>query len=239
LLERCVYCLEEVAAQKITIDHVIARSWFPADCISEPKWKAPSCNSCNNELSALEGDLLGRFAMCLDATNPDLKPIVEAAMRSLDPKLAKSPKDARVRGKHRDRILRELRKIDGPKMAGVLSFGRENFDKGSRTGININPKTLQAVIAKWIRGIHYCEFNEFIQPAWKIHVMLIGNGAVEPALAPFLEHAKVIEKGKYISVKIMYAREGDTVAAIYAFCIWQKFKPYGSFGNEKAEISSD
>lgn len=46
----CVYCLKD-DGENITVDHVIARSWYPTTSGCLPKWKAPACRTCNNRFS--------------------------------------------------------------------------------------------------------------------------------------------------------------------------------------------
>ena len=51
-LRQCPYCLAEFPDTDMTDDHVIARSWFPAETPPVAKWKVRSCRACNNEKSA-------------------------------------------------------------------------------------------------------------------------------------------------------------------------------------------
>ena len=61
----CVYCATQKPGSALTVDHVIARSWFQADAMNVEKWKVPACSECNGRYSRLEDDLLGRLALCL------------------------------------------------------------------------------------------------------------------------------------------------------------------------------
>ncbi len=227
-LVQCAYCLEAVPAAEATEDHVIARSWYPAETPMIAKWKVPACRSCNNRYSVTEHDTLGRLALCLDPTDKTFGPIAQKAIRSIDPKQAKSPRDIMHRFNRRETIRQGLRQIDNPKSQGVLPSFRDNFLAGSRTGIPVSAQGLKKVIEKWIRGIHLCEFREYVTAEQEVSIFLVEDHVAENAFAKILQYAKRIEKGPGVEVLIWRVDEDDRTVSLFAFKIWQQFRAYGS-----------
>ncbi len=181
--KQCVYCLRLVPPSDVTDDHVIARSWYPNDTPPIGKWKAPACSSCNNRYSAPEKDILGRMAFCMDPAEPALGDIVQQARRAIDPRQAKSARDAIHRSNRREKLRQSVISVHNPDAPGILPSFRSNFSSGSRTGILIPARPLNAVIEKWIRGIHYCEFGKPIPTDYDVSIQLVSDENAEEIFA--------------------------------------------------------
>ncbi len=238
---QCTYCLKAIRATEATEDHVIARSWFPANTPPIAKWKVPACNECNNRYGAAEQNTLCRLAWCIDPKDKSLRPIVERARRSIDPKQAKSPRDIMHRFNKRAAILGGVKQIFDPHGPGVLPSFRGNFWEGSRTGIAIPAGDLEAIVEKWVRGIHFCEFGQPVPAEYEVAVQFVDDDVAAIAFADIMKFAKRIRKGPGVEVLIWHAAEGDRWGTQYAFNIWRQFRAYGSVesggANEKPHSS--
>ncbi len=231
---RCTYCLKDVPATEATEDHVIARSWYPANTRLVAKWKVPACNECNNLYSAAEGSTLSRIALCMDPKDRSVGHIVRRALRSFDPKQANSARDAMHRFNKREALRQDLQQISDPMARGVLPSFRENFGKGSRTGILIPAAGLDEVVEKWVRGIHFCEFGDPVPDDHVVSVQFVEDEAAATAFAEIMQFAKRIEKGPGVEVLIWHAAEGNESVTQYAFNIWGQFRAYGSVESSRA-----
>ncbi|MCH9012827.1 MAG: hypothetical protein IIA68_07195 [Proteobacteria bacterium] len=227
-LVQCAYCCKEVPAADVTEDHVIARSWYPADTPPTAKWKVPACTACNNHYSAVEESTLTRLALCLDPADKSVRQIAQRAIRSFDPKQAKSARDAMHRFNKRQAIFRDLKHIDDPKAPGVLPSFRRNFEEGSRTGILIPAANLKKVVGKWVRGIYFSELGQPVPADHVVSVYFVDDDVAASAFAEIMRFAKQIQKGPGVEVLIWHAMEGDEAITQYAFKIWRQFRAYGS-----------
>ena len=139
---QCVYCLAEIPDDQLTVDHVIARSWFPKGTPPVEKWKVSACEPCNNRLSADEQNVLERMTLCMDPQNPAFSKIVESARRARDPKAANSARDVMHRFNRKQKLIRSVVKNMDPNRRGVIQAFQGNFEKGSTTGILVPIKAL-------------------------------------------------------------------------------------------------
>ena len=233
-LVQCTYCLKEISAAEATEDHVIARSWYPANTPPIAKWKVLACKPCNNRYSTIEQDLLCRAAFCMDPADRSVARIVQRALRSIDPKQARSARDIKHRFNKRGKMLQGLKQIDNPNAIGVLPSFRDNFFAGSRTGISVPAKDLKAIVRKWISGIHFCEFQEYIASDQEITVHIVEDEVAETAFAEITQYANRIQKGPGVEVLIWRAQEDGKAMSLFAFNIWQRFRVYGSVEAEAA-----
>ncbi|WP_340151652.1 HNH endonuclease signature motif containing protein [uncultured Sneathiella sp.] len=230
--QKCTYCLKKFPKSEITVDHVIARSWYPADTPPVRKWKAPCCIECNRQKSATEGKLLGLIALCLDPENKGEKPIIDKIFRSIDPKLGQSAKDSMHRLNKKFALLRQLKKMPSKHSPEVLPSFKENYDKGSRTGVLIPKGKLEELIQSWVRGIHLIEIGNYIDENATIDVYQVSDEAAFEAFKDIMQYAQIIEKGDGVRVFIWHAVENDKFAANYAFILYGKFKAYASVSSK-------
>ncbi len=225
---RCVYCLKEFPKKEITVDHVIARSWYPSDTPPVEKWKAPSCRECNGKKSAIEETLRVRIALCLNPENEGEKTIIDSVFRAIDPKKANSAKDFMHRFNKRTALLRHIKTFPDKNAPGILPSFRENFDKGSRTGVQVPADALEQLVLSWVRGIHLCEIGNYIEDDTEIESYHVSDEAAHEAFKDILQHAQFVEKGPGIRLFFWHAVEGEEYMTNYAFILYEKFKVYAS-----------
>lgn len=226
--ETCVYCLSTVPVDLITVDHVIARSWYPSDSLHLLKWKAPACIACNNTLGRIENDVLCRLAMCANPRDRTLEKIITSAKRSLNPAFGKSQKDKAKRESRRQEILSDLREEIRPDTNGVLPAFHRNFFEGSQSGIQISAQSLKTVGKKWMRGLHYWKFGDLIPIKAKLDVFFVTDEIAKEAFGEILQFATALNSGPGIQVLIFDVVEGNERITQYAFKIWREFTLYGS-----------
>ncbi|MEZ5829812.1 MAG: hypothetical protein R3D05_01370 [Dongiaceae bacterium] len=224
----CVYCGEDVEEHLATEDHVIARSWYPSSALSQPKWKAPSCFTCNNRFSLIEDEVLRRLALCINPRDPALRKIVDNVKRSMDPRFGRTPADQARRLSRRRAILADLKDGISPSDRGVLPFFHRNFREGSRTGILIKGADLEAIGAKWMRGIHFCQFGETVPAGAALGVHFVADDVARQAFSEIWGHGIRLHRGPGVQVAIFDAAEGEERSTLYAFQLWHEFKLYGS-----------
>ncbi|HEV2549009.1 MAG TPA: hypothetical protein VGU20_16830 [Stellaceae bacterium] len=228
-MQQCVYCLGEFPRAQMSDDHVIAGSWYP-DTTDErvQRLTAPACRDCNSgKFAAIERYVLTRLAMCVDPTHPAAAGIYEKAKRSIDPGLAKNEKDRRHRRKQREALFRDLEALDA--VAGhVLPFSAVNFAMGSRTGLRIDAGRLNQVIEKWTRGFYYCIYGVPLSVSAKIEVFHVADRHALEAFEEIWHHARAIDGGVGVQVRVLSAEESGRREELYAFSIWGQFRAYAA-----------
>lgn len=228
----CVYCLATVPIGEGTDDHVIARSWYPANTPPDEKWTATSCKKCNNEFSAVEKRVLTRLALCMDVREPALKEIIASALRSMSPGHGKSPRDAEHRAKNRERITNEIVGLTDSMMGRILPAFRKNFDSGSRSVILISSDDLNILIEKWVRGLHACLTNMPVKGDYNVDVYLYQDEGAANFYGPILHLAETLRNGPGVEVLRWHAVDGEKSITEYAFNIWGEFRVYGRVTND-------
>lgn len=226
---RCIYCDVTLSAENKTEDHVIGRAWFPAEQ-DIPKWKVLACLSCNNNYSKHERDILSRMAMCLDPKDPRTATIVHAAKRSMNAQEGKNDRDSAAREKRRQKMLSQTLDLHDPNAAGALPSFKDNFDKGSRTGIFIPGKALDAVVSKWARGILFCEKGIIVPAHYEVSPIYVTDEVAAEAFKEIVSHCTYLVRGWGIEVLYSHVVEGDVFGSLFAFNIWDRFRAYCSIG---------
>jgi hypothetical protein len=202
-----------------TEDHVIGLSWFPESTPDNiEKWKVPAHKACNIKFGAIENRVRTQLALGIDRSQIAGKGVVEAALRSIDPQVAKSKRDSTHRAAQRDRIVRDIYEVNSLPTAGVLPNFVSNFTElGSRHAFRIDAEDLNGVVEKWIRGIHYCEFNRILD---KHDIVTVLHLAEEDALTPrqlIFDHGRKFQKGPGISVGYISSSEDSRRIVMYRF----------------------
>jgi hypothetical protein len=225
---RCVHCLEEF--DSLTSDHVFPDSWYP-DTTPEnlEKWQMPACAECNKKHGRMEHDLLLRFGLCVDPSEPKSIGIAQKALRSVNPKHAKKEKDREHRGKRRDKVIRNLIPHDLiPEESIFPNFGRyEGFPPEDQPGILVAQSDLIMLGEKIVRGITYVIDGRFIEKDHKIEVFFLREDAAAPIVALIQRHGNVYECGPGIKV-IRAVPEDMLSAAIFIIEIWGRLRMYAA-----------
>lgn len=227
----CVYCLTPSNRRKLTVDHVIARSWFQVDAEDVEKWKAPACGECNGRFSRLEDDLLGRFALCLPK-EPAYAQIHARAERARNPEVGKDEPDRARRLRRAEQMAGAI--IPDPDLSrpGILPSFRENYEGGSRLGVRIPARLLEEITVKWVRGVHFCEFGRVVAPDTAVTCHVVEDVHAAEAFAKLGPPAKHLQRGSGVEVRIWHVEERGEWSAVYAFDIWQRFRTIGSVDKE-------
>ncbi len=225
---KCVYCLKDIPEGEETVDHVIAKSWFPTDAKELEKWRAPACRDCNNDKSRDEGELFLRLGLCVDPSSQLYGQIAAKAKRAIDPKAAKNPKDAKLRFNRRQKVAHHYT-LDMDHMPERPFDGfTKNFDRGSRMGVRIPSKSLERLVTLWIRGIHYCEIGEPIPEGAVVSAHFVDRASAKEAFSEIEKFATTIEKGTGIKIRIWWVDEDGKKGGLYSFEIWEDFRVHGS-----------
>lgn len=224
----CIYCLEEFPKEKLTVDHVIARSWFPNDTSPVEKWKVPSCQQCNNVKSFHEGEILFKAAWCMDPSDKTVAHIIDKAKRAIDPKCSTSAKDAMHRLNRKYALGRDVRDINRIRSASILPAFFGNAAKGSKTGIMIPADSLNNVVIMWMRGIYFCHFEQNIPEAAELNSYFVSDKVADEAFSDILKHATHLQKGPGVEVFIWHVEENGQAMTNFAFNIWNNFRAYGT-----------
>lgn len=224
----CVYCLKSVPSDQVTVDHVIAKSWYPSTALRFRPWMVPACRECNNRFSRIEESVLRTLALCLDPSDTTVAKIVKAVKRSIDPRYGKSHADKLRRQRARENVIRRLRPLSTlPKSSRLPSFQR-NADSENPTGILVDGHDLEEVGKKWIRGIHFAHFGDLVPSTATIDIHFVTDEVAREAFGELLEHATALNKGSGVQVLIFDAVEGPERITQYAFKIWREFSLYGT-----------
>lgn len=223
VLSQCPYCLGAFPDAEMTDDHVIARSWFPAGTPPVAKWQVRACQPCNNRKSALERDVLGRLAWCLDPKRSDLAHHSE-----------RSPVDRSSICEDRAGFHASLQSAGGP----APLCDRRRFEERSRPSALFHRQLRRrltygnggaaAVVGRlvqmWVRGIHLYEIRRMIPSEYEVSVIHADDELRTHAFSGVMEHAKIIQKGPGVEVKIFHAEQPEEFMTVYAFNIWNALK---------------
>jgi len=231
--ETCVYCRASVHPDEITVDHVIARSWFPSTTPDNTeKWKVPACRSCNNKFSRDEQDLLLRLAHCADPKHPAASDIYTVARRSIDLSRARDARDRARRESARRRFVGSVRDIAALPSGGVLPSFSGNYFRGSRTAIVVPARLLNGVVEKWTRGLHFVLLGEPVRTSGTVTVLHLRPEAAKEITGVLRQSGTVHNRGPGVEVMQLSASENGQRESIYRYLIWQQFQSFATVTEE-------
>lgn len=225
---RCVYCLDNF--DEGTRDHVLPRAWYPDTTPQNlEKWKVPCHEECNNKYSQLERNLLISLGLCVDPKEAKVSGIADKALRSIDPEQAKNERDKRARQNSREKIKKEISKLDSIPMNGVLpNFGpKSNATYPPHLAITIQSDKLKAFACKLVRGMHYVINKSFIEENDKIEIFFAkDNSEVKNVNQKISRYGQThsIEPG----ITVGHVFSEDKHIALYVIDIWNKLKIHAS-----------
>jgi hypothetical protein len=76
----------------------------------------------------------------------------------------------------------------------------------------------------WVRGIHLYEIRRMIPSEYEVSVIHADDELRTHAFSGVMEHAKIIQKGPGVEVKIFHAEQPEEFMTVYAFNIWNALK---------------
>ena len=222
---RCVHCLGWFS--DLTDDHVFPESWYPDTTPKEmPKWKVPSCKSCNSNLGKIEEDLMLRLGLCVDPASTKASGISEKVLRALDPDAAHDERDKYFRQKTREKILKEMETLPEVPTGILPNFGPKNKSSNGYFGNKIPEGELKTLGKKIIRGHQYVIEKKYIENDYSIEIFFVNNKDVQKVINLINHHGKKYYRGPGLTIVHAVASE-DNMVALYMIEIWGQ-KIYGA-----------
>jgi hypothetical protein len=228
---QCVYCLGEF--DSLTEDHVFPASYYPDSTpanISKPK--VPACLKCNGDFSKIENEILIPIGLCLDGDHPAASGIPQKALRAMDPREGKSPRDREHRlAKFRQmgrRMLEAGSKVLPEDGSGIMpGFGKwpggDERDRVDLDGIH-----LQKLTRKLVRGFTFLETKRLITADYVIETGLLqekaGREFIERLRRPRARHL-----GPGLIMTCVRWKKDLVVHAI-EYRVWEKLRLYACVG---------
>lgn len=226
---RCVHCLGWFSY--LTDDHVFPKSWYP-DTTSEemPKWKVPSCKSCNSSLGKIEEDLMLRLGLCVNRKSARASGISEKVLRALDPDAADGKRDKYYRQKTREKILKEMISLPEIPIGILPNFGPKNNFSKTHCGIKIPERELKDLGEKIIRGHQYVIEKKYVENDYLIEIIFVHDKDVQKVINLINHHGKKYYRGPGLTIVHAPASD-DNMVALYIIEIWGQLKIYGAIQN--------
>lgn len=223
---RCVHCLGWFSY--LTDDHVFPKSWYPDTTPEEmPKWKVPSCKSCNSSLGKIEEDLMLRLGLCVNRKSARASGISEKVLRALDTDAADGKRDKYYRQKTREKILKEMISLPEIPIGILPNFGpKNNFSKTHR-GIKIPERELKDLGEKIIRGHQYVIEKKYVENDYLIEIIFVHDKDVQKVINLINHHGKKYYRGPGLTIVHAPASD-DNMVALYIIEIWGQLKIYGA-----------
>jgi len=223
---KCVYCLGLFS--DLTDDHVFPKAWYPDTTPEEiPRWKVPSCESCNSRLGKIEEDLMLRLGLCVDPKNAKASGISEKVLRALDPAAAHDERDKYFREKTRKKILKEMEKLPEIPIGVLPGFGPKNNSSDGYFGIKIPERELKALGKKIIRGHQYVVGERYIENDYLIEIFFVNDKDVQKVINLITQYGKEYYRGPGLTIVHAPASD-DNMVALYMIEIWGQLKYYGT-----------
>lgn len=191
------------------------------------KWTAPSCLKCNSDYGKLEQDLLIRFGLCLNPTDPAAKGIVDKALRSIKPEFGRNPKDRKARLKKQKEILGEMLRFPQVPDHGIFpNFGPVHVaGPDGYLGVRLDKNKIEKVAAKIIRGVAFVQDGIFIDENYELSIYFLEDAGAKPVVEMIDQYGVQLHRGPGLLVRRAVIPD-DPRAGLYALEIWQRAKMY-------------
>lgn len=219
----CIHCRRHF--DQLTSDHIFPEAWYsdatPADL---EKWQAPACKGCNAEYGKIERRLLQRMALATDPWVPGASGIGEKALRSFDPRVAKTEKDKKHRKAARDKMARESERVDVLPDVDVLLPNVGTIQEGTNgyLTIGVDEIDIGRFVKKIVLGITYLRTGTVLPAQYEVRV-------IRPS-----EHSKIPDEWLATSREIFerlpsfvvhrHYVPDDPFMAFFRFFLWERFE---------------
>jgi hypothetical protein len=218
---RCVHCLR--FTDDITDDHVFPNSWYPETTpATVQRWTVPCCGPCNENLGAMESDLLVRMALCLDPKSEAAKGVREKALRSLGINAGElAPKEREHRENRRLKLKAEFIPVTaGEQMPGAIP-GLAQQPGPAESVVPIAWAGLSIIAEKIARGCEYKEMGKkFVEPPYEVRTCVSEPDVVGPQFLPHrMVNRTVIDFGPGCQVIRISPIEDENIVR-YRILIW-------------------
>ncbi|MFO1153525.1 MAG: hypothetical protein U1E42_07640 [Rhodospirillales bacterium] len=112
---------------------------------------------------------------------------------------------------------------------GVLPSFAQNWEQGSRTAVLMPVDDLDAIVRKWVQGVHYNTLGRIIPDASAIDVFHVDECAGDaPPLIEILKRSPTHHRGPGIKITQASGSDETKIMTLYRFLIWQQFIVYAS-----------
>lgn len=179
--------------------------------------------------SQSEGDLLVKFGMCVDPADPRSGGIAEKAMRAIEAKEGRDPRDAARREALRRKLLGQT--IHGeiiPRAATYPGFGpHADQPEREQVAIPVSATAIRQLAEKVVRGLMYVTDGKYVEDPHVIEVHVLDESGAGPIRDAIVKHRQVFERGPGITVSRVVAPE-DGTSGFYEVAIWGRLKVYVS-----------
>jgi hypothetical protein len=231
---KCVHCLKDPVERDW--DHVFPESWYPASTPpNTEKWKIPSCIPCNEKYGKLESDFRDRMGLCLDPRNPASESVVLEALRSMDVKAGRDPRDAQRRLQRAKKILSQLLTSASIPQDSVFPGMKlhEHVPDEDRVGMPIPADYFGRIAAKIVRGIFYIEDRKFIEPPYVIdfHTFVLNNEVTAQFEAWLAQHGIIYAREPGLVVHRAVTPD-DALTSLFKITFWEQLSMYATVTRE-------
>ncbi|MFN0313580.1 MAG: hypothetical protein ACKVQA_00885 [Burkholderiales bacterium] len=179
----------------------------------------------------MEDDLLFRLALCADPKEPETSGIVEKALRSMNPEIAKDKRDRAARAARAARLRAEL--IDGSEMERSAVYPglgeRWGRQPAEGLGIRVPAESLRRLTEKIVRGIFFLEDDTFLDSDHSIGFYALSDEGAGPIKELLHRFGKEYARGPGIVVRRAVAVDRPT-GGVFQIEIWGLFTMYASVG---------
>lgn len=193
---KCVHCLRYF--DKRNWDHVLPRSWYPdATPPNMHKWQIPTCKECNSEYGRIEEDLMVLLSFAVEPRTPASSGIYERAMRSIDESKGRGKRDRLARRARKERIMEYLTFGHDIPEQGIYPYLGERWGrpKSEQVAVRLPAKHIERLCEKIVRGIHYLEHQELIEPPFEIQFFALDDEGAKPIRDLLEQHGKRYTRG--------------------------------------------
>jgi hypothetical protein len=162
----------------------------------------------------------------LDPKDPACAGIVDRALRAVDPKQGRDPKDAHQRLMLRKRLANRVRRFRTPPAEGIFpNFGAQGPERDAYYGLPFEADRMRKLIAKIVRGVVYMEHELLIDDGYEFTISFMENEAAAPIVDMAQKGGGVIHREPGISITRAYL-PADTRVGVFAIEIWRRCRAY-------------
>ena len=211
------------------MDHVIARSWYPANVPKTfQRYTVRACYSCNTRLGQIEKEILHRLALCLNPQESAIRHIVEGMRRAIDPAAASDPADRSGREAEWRRLQADMVDATDIPEHQIAAWTRSNRQAGQPSRSVRIPMTFEQIAEKWVRGIHFKTTRAFLPEDYVVRSILVTDEHEASVLALIRSRGETLAPGPGVQIERWSIRQEGLLYALYSFTIWDVFSVYAS-----------
>jgi hypothetical protein len=217
-------------------------AWYPDSTPDgTEKWKVPSCHKCNSLHGETENVLMSRIGLCLDPTSPASAGVTEKAMRSMDPRSGKTPRDSAARAGKQKSLMEQvayLNKQGIPDHAVYPEFGRpQHLPAEEHVAIPVPKRAIDRLAEKIVRGLTYLDNGKFIDDSYLIESHVMREESASELREQFAKFGMRYDRRPGLVVDRCVTPE-DGISSMYRIEIWGQFRVYASVVQKSRRASA-